>query len=86
MATDVALLQSEAVAQQVVNQLHLQTTAQKLTGQYIGVATTDEILQITFNASTSSAAVTDANTLATQFLDFRTGFSPLRIRMLSTRS
>lgn len=72
MATDVALLQSEAVAQKVITQLGLQTTAQKLTGSYSGVATTDEILDITFNASTSSEAVTRANALANDFLAFRT--------------
>lgn len=71
MATDVALLQSEAVAQQVITHLHLNTTPEKLTGQYSGVATTDEILEITVNAPTSSGAVSEANVLATQFLDFR---------------
>jgi capsular polysaccharide biosynthesis protein len=72
MATDVQLLQSEAVAQKVINKLHLQTTAEKLTGQYSGVASTDEILEITFNAPTSSEAVARATVLATGFLAFRT--------------
>ena len=49
MATDVALLESEAVAQKVVSTLGLNTTAQKLTGEYAGVATTDEILQTLMN-------------------------------------
>jgi capsular polysaccharide biosynthesis protein len=71
MATDVALLQSEAVAQKVISDLHLQTTAEKLTGQYSGVATTDEVLDITFNAPTESEAVTRATVLANEFLSFR---------------
>jgi capsular polysaccharide biosynthesis protein len=71
MATDVALLQSEVVAQLVINKLHLQTTAQKLTGQYAGVATTDNILEVTFEAPTPSEAVSRANALDTEFLQFR---------------
>jgi capsular polysaccharide biosynthesis protein len=71
MATDVALLQSESVAQLVITQLHLDTTAQKLTGDYTGVALTDQILQITFSAPTAADAVTRANALDNAFLNYR---------------
>ena len=71
MATDVALLESEAVAQKVVTQLKLNTSAQKLTGQYTGVAVTDQVLQITFSAPTAADAVTRANAVGTEFLAFR---------------
>lgn len=73
MATDVALLQSEDVAQDVVNALRLDTTAQKLTGEYSGVALTDQLLQITFSAPTPAEAVARANALDSQFLTFRAG-------------
>jgi capsular polysaccharide biosynthesis protein len=72
MATDVALLQSEVVAQRVITDLGLDITSQKLTGLYQGVAVTDEVLQITFSAPTAAEAVTRANTLAQEFLTFRT--------------
>jgi capsular polysaccharide biosynthesis protein len=71
MATDVALLESEAVAQQVVTDLHLDTTAQKLTGEYTGVALTDQVLQITFSAPTSADAVARANAVDNAFLAYR---------------
>ncbi len=73
MATDVALLESEAVAQKVINDLKLNTSAQKLTGEYSGVALTDEVLQVTFSAPTPSEAVTRVNTLDNEFLAFRAG-------------
>jgi capsular polysaccharide biosynthesis protein len=72
MATDVALLESEAVAQQVINGLHLKgITAQKLTGQYSGTAVTDQVLTISVEAPTSTEAVQRANALAHDFLVFR---------------
>ncbi len=71
MATDVALLESEAVAQKVVSELGLQTSAQKFTGEYTGVALTDQVLQITLSAPTAADAVARANALDTAFLSFR---------------
>jgi hypothetical protein len=72
MATDVALLESNAVAQKVVNKLKLDIPAQKFATQYSGNAVTDNILQITVTAPTAAEAVARMKTIDTQFLDFRT--------------
>jgi capsular polysaccharide biosynthesis protein len=72
MATDVALLESNAVAQRVVNELRLGIPAQKFAAEYSGNAVTDNILQITVTAPTAAQAVTRMKDIDTQFLDFRT--------------
>jgi capsular polysaccharide biosynthesis protein len=72
MATDVALLESNAVAQRVVNVLKLGIPAEKFATQYSGNAVTDNILQITVSAPTAAEAVTRMREIDTQFLDFRT--------------
>jgi len=74
MANDVALLDSAAVAQQVVNKLGLKTTAQKFAEQYTADAVTTQVLVITVSAPTSSDAVLRAKTVATEFLAFRAQF------------
>lgn len=71
MATDVALLESEAVAQKVIQKMGLDVTAQKLTEEYSGTAVTDQILQVTISAPTSDRAVKEANVLVSEFLSFR---------------
>jgi len=71
MATDVALLQTEGVAQRVVSQLHLNEPAQTLLTQYSGTAVTDQIMDITVSAPVASEATSRANALAAAFLNFR---------------
>jgi len=71
MATDVALLESEVVAQKVINDLGLATTAQKLVGEYSGTAITDQVLQISISAPTEADAIDRANVLDNEFLSFR---------------
>ncbi len=73
MATDVALLQSDTVAKEVVTSLRLNISPEKFVGEYAGVAVTDEVLQITMSAPTSAEAVTRANAVADSFLSFRDG-------------
>jgi capsular polysaccharide biosynthesis protein len=71
MATDVALLQSEIVAKEVVTALKLDISPEKFVGEYAGVAVTDDVLQITMSAPTSAEAVTRADAVAKKFLSFR---------------
>lgn len=71
MATDVALLESEAVAKKVVDKLHLSVTPQKLTSSYTGDAVTGNVLQITLSAPSSAEAVRRLDTLDDEFLSFR---------------
>lgn len=71
MATDVALLESGAVAEKVINKLGLKVTAQKLTSEYSGNAVTDQVLDVTISAPTESQAIDEANVLANEFLSFR---------------
>jgi capsular polysaccharide biosynthesis protein len=73
MANDVALLESNAVAQLVVDEkgLKLGVPAQKFATQYLGVAVTDNVLQITVNAPTAAEAVARDTAIDNQFLKFR---------------
>lgn len=71
MATDVALLESNAVAQKVVDALHLGIPPQKFATQYTGTAATDNILQIAVSAPTAAEAVARATAIDAQFLKFR---------------
>jgi capsular polysaccharide biosynthesis protein len=73
METDAALLDTAAVAQQVVNRLGLNITASKLIGQYKDVAVTDAVLQITITGPTPQDAIRRANALVVSFLSVRTG-------------
>jgi capsular polysaccharide biosynthesis protein len=72
MATSVALLDSDAVAQNVIAQLKLDVTPQKFEEQYSGTAVTDSLLEITVEAPTAADAVKRATVIDSQFLAFRT--------------
>jgi capsular polysaccharide biosynthesis protein len=72
MQTDVALVQTRAVAGAVVNKLKLTESVPKFLGSYTVAATTDQVLTITVNAKTSAEAVSRAAALAKAFLNFRT--------------
>lgn len=71
MAAAVVLLDSDAVAQRVVHQLHLPTTPETFSDQYAGNAVTHQILAITVEAPSAADAVARANALDNQFLSFR---------------
>jgi capsular polysaccharide biosynthesis protein len=72
IATDVALAQSPAVAAQVIKNLGLSLSVTSFLASYTVVGVTNEVLTITVSAPSSSAAVSRANALATEFLRFRT--------------
>jgi capsular polysaccharide biosynthesis protein len=72
MQTDVALVQTRAVAGRVVHQLKLAESVPKFLGSYTVAATTDQVLTITVNAKTSAEAVLRAGALANAFLQSRT--------------
>lgn len=71
MQTDVALVETRAVASAVVNQLRLKESVTKFLGSYTVAATTDQIMTITLSAATSPEAVSRASALAAAFLSFR---------------
>jgi capsular polysaccharide biosynthesis protein len=64
MQTDVALVQTQAVAKKAEKQLGLAESVAKFMGSYTVAATTDQIMTITLSAKTSAEAVTRANALA----------------------
>jgi capsular polysaccharide biosynthesis protein len=68
---DQAIAQSRAVAGLVVRKLGLPQGIDGFLGSYTATPVTDRVLQLTVNASSGDAAVTQANTLATEFLQYR---------------
>ncbi len=72
METDAALLDTAAVAQQVINRLGLHMTASKLMGQYTDVAVSDAVLQIDITGPTPQQAIRRAKALVASFLNVRT--------------
>jgi capsular polysaccharide biosynthesis protein len=70
-ATDVALAESLPVATAVVHQLGLSQSPAKFAGTYSAAATTDQVVTITAQGSSSEAAVNTASAVATQFLKLR---------------
>lgn len=71
MLTNQSLAESEPVALAVVKQLGLAQTPGSLLAAYTALSTTDEVLQITVDAPSSTRAVEEARAIATQFLRFR---------------
>lgn len=72
MANDVVLVQTEGVAAQAVSRLHLHETATQFLAKYNGTSLSNELLQITATAPSSSEAVRNANAVAAAFLEVRT--------------
>ena len=68
---DQAIAQSSAVAEDVIRKLGLRENAATLIGQYTVTAPTDRVLLITTRATSSEAAVREANALAASFLTFQ---------------
>jgi capsular polysaccharide biosynthesis protein len=71
IADDQAIAQSRAVAGLVVRKLKLPQSAESFLGSYTATPVTDRVLQLTVNAPSGDDAVTQANTLATEFLQYR---------------
>jgi capsular polysaccharide biosynthesis protein len=71
MLTNQSLAQSEPVAAAAVKQLGLSQSPGSLLAAYTALSTTDEVLQITVNAPSSTRAVDEARAIAAQFLTFR---------------
>src|SRR5215472_6243595 len=68
---DQAIAQSRAVAGLVVRKLGLPQSADSFLGSYTATPVTDRVLQLTVNAPSGDDAKTWANTLATEFLQYR---------------
>jgi capsular polysaccharide biosynthesis protein len=66
-----AIAQSRTVAQLAMRELGLQESVSKFLSSYTVTVPTDRVLDITVNAPSSSEAVSRANALATQYLQFR---------------
>ncbi len=71
MANNVSLLQTEVVAQQAITAGRLHSTPHSLLSQYSGLAVSDNIMSITFNASSPSGATSGAAAVARAFLAVR---------------
>lgn len=71
MATDVQLAQSLTVAGRALNLLHLNESPAQFDGGYKAASLTEDILEITAEAPTSTEAVRRAAGVATAYLEFR---------------
>lgn len=72
IATDVTLAESPTVAARVIQDLRLPLSVTSFLASYTATGVTNEVLTITASAPSSSAALSRANTVATEFLKFRT--------------
>jgi hypothetical protein len=68
MADDASLLQTEAVAKQVLATHHLDMSANALLSHYSGIVVSDNILSISFSSGSRSAAVSDDTAVGQAFL------------------
>lgn len=71
MATDVSLIQTNTVAQRVINELGLSMTPDELLGAYTATALTDRVMEIVATAPTSEQATELAGEVADIYLPFR---------------
>jgi capsular polysaccharide biosynthesis protein len=72
IADDQEIIQSRAVAGLALRKLGLRESVDSFVGSYTATPLTDRVLVITVNAPSSSEAVSQANALATEFLQYRT--------------
>jgi capsular polysaccharide biosynthesis protein len=73
--TDVALAQSEAVGNAVVQELHLPGTGQKFLGSYSVTSPSDQVIVVMLNAPTAAEATQWTNAVAAEFLKLRSAFA-----------
>jgi len=71
IATDVAAIQSDAVARQVLLDLHAHSTPEQLLSRYTAVFLSDNVLQLTLMAPTAATAMSESNTVIAAYLRFR---------------
>ena len=71
MQNDVSLLETRSVAQQAIADLHLNFSPASFVSTYQGAPTSNSILSIKLNASTSADAVAYDNAIANAFLQVR---------------
>jgi capsular polysaccharide biosynthesis protein len=71
IANEQALAQSRTVAQLAMNKLGIQESVSSFLGSYTVTSVTDRVLSMTVSAPSSSAAVTRANVIAKEYLNFR---------------
>jgi capsular polysaccharide biosynthesis protein len=73
MATDVSLLGTRAVAQQVIDRLHIKMSPDDFLKSVTAHAATDQVLVVNATGPDDAAAVARAQALAETFLSFRAG-------------
>ena len=73
MQTNVTLAESRPVAQAVIDKLGLKQSASSLLAAYTASVTTNQVLLISVSAPSADGAIQRAQTLATEFLQFRAG-------------
>ena len=71
MATDVSLIRTNTVAQQVINELGLSMAPDELLDSYTATALTDRVMEIVATAPTSDQATELAGEVADTYLPFR---------------
>jgi capsular polysaccharide biosynthesis protein len=79
-----AIAQSQTVAGLALSKLGLHESARSFAASYTVTDPTDRVLVITVNAPSSSAAVSRANALATEFLLYRTDLVQTQQKLLFT--
>jgi hypothetical protein len=82
---DVALAESTTVAAAVIKQLGLEQSVPSLLAAYTVTPVTDQVLTITVDAPSSTAAVTRASAIATQFLKYRARYMEIQEQQTQTQ-
>lgn len=85
ISTDIVLAQSSAVAEAVLHDLGLGQSVSSFQAAYTVTAITDEVLQITVTAPSSTGAVSRANALAAEFLRYRASVLQTQQRLQNTQ-
>jgi capsular polysaccharide biosynthesis protein len=83
IADDQAIIQSRTVAGLALRKLGLRENADSFLASYTATPLTDRVIVITVNASSSGAAVSQANALATAFLQYRASELQVEQQLLS---
>jgi capsular polysaccharide biosynthesis protein len=73
--TDVALAQSEAVGDAVVQELGLPGTGQEFLSSYAVTSPSDQVIAVTLNAPTAAEALVRTNAVAAEFLKLHAAFA-----------
>jgi capsular polysaccharide biosynthesis protein len=77
-----SVAQSRAVAVLAMKKMGLQENINKFLGSYIVTVVTDRVMTITVSARTGDRAVSEANALATEFLQFRANLAQTQLTLM----